>query len=118
MADHEVTLGEVYRAIVEVRQEQRDMRKDLVGRKEYEADQEGIERRFQNSDAIHNQLDSKVAAVDAKHIVEIKDLKASLAAAEKEQRQNKSKWILAMVTAAAGAVFSVIAAIALQGGAG
>lgn len=42
----EVTLGEVYRAVMEIRQEQRDMRRDLIGRAEYESDQESIERQL------------------------------------------------------------------------
>ena len=61
MPENEVTLGEVYRAIVEVRQEQRDMRKDLIGRAEYESDQEGIDRRFEESGKVHTALESKVA---------------------------------------------------------
>jgi hypothetical protein len=65
MPDHEVTLGEVYRAIVEVRQEQRDMRKDLIGRAEYESDQEGIDRRFEESAKVHTQLETRVAEVNA-----------------------------------------------------
>lgn len=118
MAEHNVTSDELYRLIQSMDKKLDRMHSDMVGRKEYEADQEGIERRFQNSDAIHNQLDSKVAAVDAKHAAELKDIRSSLAAAEKDQRQNKSKWTLAMVTAVVGAVLSVIAGIALQGGAG
>jgi hypothetical protein len=65
VADNEVTLGEVYRAIVEVRQEQRDMRKDLIGRAEYESDQEGIAHKFQESSKVHTQLESKVATEGA-----------------------------------------------------
>jgi transcription antitermination factor NusA-like protein len=65
VAENEVTLGEVYRAIVEVRQEQRDMRKDLIGRAEYESDQEGIAHKFQESGKVHVQLEAKVAAEGA-----------------------------------------------------
>jgi len=65
VAENEVTLGEVYRAIVEVRQEQRDMRKDLIGRAEYESDQEGIAHKFQESGKVHTQLETKVATEGA-----------------------------------------------------
>lgn len=65
MAENEVTLGEVYRAIVEVRQEQRDMRKDLIGRAEYESDQEHINSRFEESGKVHVQLEAKVTAESA-----------------------------------------------------
>lgn len=65
MAENEVTLGEVYRAIVEVRQEQRDMRKDLIGRAEYESDQEHINSRFEESGKVHVQLETRVAEVNA-----------------------------------------------------
>lgn len=62
MPENEVTLGEVGRRLGEVLLEIRDMRKDLVGRPEYEADQEGIDRRFEESGKIHTALEAKVAA--------------------------------------------------------
>jgi hypothetical protein len=65
MPENEVTLGEVYRAIVEVRQEQRDMRRDLIGRAEYESDQEHINSRFEESGKVHVQLETRVAEVNA-----------------------------------------------------
>lgn len=71
MAENDVTLGEVYRAIVEVRQEQRDMRNDLIGRAEYESDQEGIAHKFQESGKVHVQLDARVAEVNAARKVAI-----------------------------------------------
>lgn len=36
----EPSIGEVYRVVLDVREEQRAMRKDLIGRAEYESDQE------------------------------------------------------------------------------
>jgi hypothetical protein len=112
MPDHEVTLGEVYRAIVEVRQEQRDMRRDLVGRAEYEADQEGIDRRFEESGRVHVVLEAKVAAVDAKVDSKVTTLEQKIDAAEKDQRANRSKWALAWVGIVAspllGIVFNII----------
>lgn len=71
MAENEVTLGEVYRAIVEVRQEQRDMRKDLIGRAEYESDQEGIAHKFQESAKVHTQLEARVVGEGASREVAV-----------------------------------------------
>jgi len=116
--ENEVTLGEVYRAIVEVRQEQRDMRKDLVGRAEYESDQEGINRRFEESSKVHTVLEAKVAAVDTKVDAKVSALEQKAAEAEKEQRQNRGKWTFALVMAGVGAVLSFIGSVLVaQGGA-
>lgn len=62
MPDHEITIGEVGRRLGEVLVELRDMRRDLVGRAEYESDQEGIDRRFNESGNVHTALEAKVAA--------------------------------------------------------
>lgn len=43
---HEVTLGEVYRRQQETLAELREMRRDLIGRAEYESDRESVERRL------------------------------------------------------------------------
>lgn len=111
-------MGEVYRLVIAVQHDLRDMRKDLIGRGEYESDQEGIDRRFQSSVEAHTELKSDISSVIAESRTGIKDLSKRMDDAEKEARQGRGKWVLAMVTAAAGAVFSVIAAIALQGGGG
>lgn len=37
----EPSIGEVYRVVLDVRDEQRAMRRELIGRPEYESDQEG-----------------------------------------------------------------------------
>lgn len=65
MPDHEITIGEVGRRLGEVLVELRDMRKDLIGRAEYESDQEGIDRRFEESGKVHVQLETRVAEVNA-----------------------------------------------------
>lgn len=65
MPENEVTLGEVSRRLGDVLVELREMRKDLIGRAEYESDQEGIAHKFQESGKVHVQLEAKVAAVDA-----------------------------------------------------
>lgn len=42
----EVTIGEVYRLALRIDQRLDQITKDMVGRQEYESDQEGIERRL------------------------------------------------------------------------
>lgn len=64
MPDHDITIGEVGRRLSEVLVELREMRKDLIGRAEYESDQEGIDRRFEESAKVHTQLEAKVAAAE------------------------------------------------------
>lgn len=71
MADHDVTLGEVHRRQLETLAEVRDMRKDLIGRPEYEADQEGIDRRFQDSATVHTQLETKVSTEKAERKADV-----------------------------------------------
>lgn len=65
MAENEVTIGEVGRRLSEVLVELREMRKDLIGRAEYESDQEHIDRRFEESGKVHVQLETRVAEVNA-----------------------------------------------------
>jgi hypothetical protein len=61
MPENEVTLGEVGRRLGELLVEFREMRQALVGRAEYEADQEGIDRRFEESGKVHIALEARVA---------------------------------------------------------
>lgn len=131
MPDHEVTLGEVYRAIVEVRQEQRDMRKDLIGRAEYESDQEGIDRRFEESGKVHTQLETRVSEVNAARKVAVAEEAAEREKAVSDEAQEREKgdariearldrisaWVkygvttgLTVLTAAVGWIISVWAA--------
>lgn len=63
--EHDVTLGEVYRRLGEALLELREMRKEVIGRAEYESDQEGIDRRFEESAKVHIQLEAKVTAEGA-----------------------------------------------------
>lgn len=65
MPDHEITIGEVGRRLGEVLVELREMRKDLIGRAEYESDQEHINSRFEESGKVHVQLEARVAEVNA-----------------------------------------------------
>lgn len=71
MPDQEITIGEVGRRLGEVLVELREMRKDLIGRAEYESDQEGIAHKFQESGKVHAQLEAKVATEGAAREVAI-----------------------------------------------
>lgn len=127
MADHEPTLGEVYRLVLGVGHDLRDMRKDLVGRAEYEADQEGIDRRFQGSNETHTEMKADIAGVKAEALGGIKDLVRRMDESdkeeqrrkddiEKEQRQNRSTRTFAIIMAVASAVLAVITPILLGAG--
>ncbi len=109
MADHEVTLGELSRGQERLEREQ----SKLISRPEYEADQEGIDRRFQESANVHAEMKAAAAADRAKFGAETKDTNARLDAYDKTQRENRSKWTLAMVSSGAAFVLSVIAGLIL-----
>lgn len=114
-ADHEPTLGEVYRLIVSLTHDVKDMRKDLISRAEYDADQEANDRRHRDAVTIHTHLDSKITFVDTKYAAELKDVRASLDSAEKEQRQNRAKWLFALVMAGATPIIGILVSILLRG---
>lgn len=129
MADHEITPAEVARTQQSLQQDLRELRKEAIGRAEYEADQEGIDRRFLESANVHTQLDTKVTvvdtkntakieAVDAKHTAENLAVREKLEAYDKEQRAGRSKWVLAMVTAVVASVLSLLGSVLIQGGVG
>lgn len=119
MAENEVTLGEVYRAIVEVRQEQRDMRKDLIGRAEYESDQEGIDRRFEESGKVHVQLEARVVEVNAARKVAVAE---EATAREKDTARIDARidriggWVKYGVTTAIGLITTAVGWILMNGG--
>lgn len=115
MADHEVTTGEVYRLLLSVQADVRSMRAEVIGRNEYEADQESIDRRFQESAKVHTDLETKVTAVRTQLGGEITKIREGLEAAEKEQRQNRSKWALALTIAIVSSVLSIVAGVLVQG---
>lgn len=71
MPENEVTLGEVSRRLGDVLVELREMRKDLIGRAEYESDQEGIAHKFQESAKVHVQLEARLAEVNASRKVAV-----------------------------------------------
>jgi hypothetical protein len=69
--DNDFTLGEVGRRGIENSREMREMRKELIGRAEYESDQEHIADRFAESGKVHIQLEAKVVAEGAAREVAI-----------------------------------------------
>lgn len=116
MADHDVTLGEVYRRLGEALLELREMRRDLVGRAEYESDQEGIAHRFEESGKVHTSLEAKATAIEAKVDAKLDALELKVEAQEKEQRQTRSKWVFAIVMAVASPVLAFIVNLIARGG--
>jgi len=57
----DVTTGELYRLIQSMDKKLDRQHSDMVGRLEYESDQEGIAHKFQESSKVHTQLETKVA---------------------------------------------------------
>lgn len=114
MPEHDVTLGEVYRLIVSMDKRLSESLSKVVGRDEYEADQEGVNRRFEESGKVHIQLESKVAAVDTKHDAKHAALEQKIEAGEKEQRANRSKWTFSLVGSGVTFVLSIIAAVLIR----
>lgn len=121
MAEHDVTTGELYRLIQSMDKKLDQHHSDMVGRAEYEADQEGIDRRFEESGKVHTVLEAKVAAVDTKLDARFTDLEKKAADNATEQRRNRSNWTLSLVVAGVGAVLSFVGSTILilyiQGGA-
>jgi hypothetical protein len=115
----DVTTGELYRLIQSMDKKLDRQHADMVGRAEYEADQEGIDRRFEESGKVHTVLETKVAAVDTKVDAKVAELEKKAEAAATEQRRNRSNWTLSLVVAGVGAVLSFIgsAVLFIQGGA-
>lgn len=93
----DVTLGEVYRRVVEVGQEVREMHRDLIGRGEYEADQEGHV-------AAHRALGERIEAVRTETSEVRTDLSGRM-----DGQVRTIRWVLGGV----GAALAVVAAIVL-----
>lgn len=119
MAEHEVTIGEVGRRLGEVLVELREMRKDLIGRAEYESDQEHINDRFAESGKVHVQLEAKVAAEGAHREVAVTK---EATAREKDTARIDARidrigaWVKYGVTTALGLIVTVIGWILANGG--
>lgn len=114
MPEHDVTAGELYRLIQSMDKKLDTMHMDMVGRKEYEADQEGVNRRFEESGKVHTDLKAEVAAVDTKHDARHAALEQKIEAGEKMQRETRSKWTLSLVGSGVTFVLSIIAAILIR----
>lgn len=114
MPDNDISTGEVHRLFKDLQQDVRDLRDAFIGRPEYEADQEGIDRRFEESGKVHTQLEAKVAAVDTKVDAKVEALELKVEATEKEQRANRSKWQLALVMAGVSMVLSIVGGLLIE----
>lgn len=114
MAEQDVTTGELYRLIQSMDKKLDRQHADMVGRLEYEADQEGVNRRFEESGKVHTQLEAKVSAVDTKVDAKFSALEQKVEAGEKEQRRNRSAWTLSLVGSGVTFVLSIIAAVLIR----
>lgn len=119
MAENEVTLGEVSRRLGDVLVELRDMRKDLIGRAEYESDQEGIAHKFQESAKVHTELKAEVATEGAAREVAITK---EATAREKDAARIDARidriggWVKYGVTTALGLITTAVGWILANGG--
>lgn len=120
--DHEVTLGEVYRRLGEALLELREMRRDLIGRAEYESDQEATAARFARMDdtvkewrdtstAEHVQIraDLKTVKLDAR--ADVAALKERMDAAEERGKSQRWAVVLAIIVGAVGTVTGIVGAV-------
>jgi predicted nucleotidyltransferase component of viral defense system len=117
VADHEVTLGEVYRLAERIDKRLDAITKEMVGRDAYEADKRATERRFKDAENDHAELKATVAAVDAKVDSKVKALETSIAGAEKERQQERSRRGFVLFMAVASPVIAVVVSILFNGGA-
>lgn len=115
MPEHEVTLGEVYRLVVAVQKDLREFQRELVGRKEYQSDQTGIDRRFAGLTTELAEIKSDLASADARLEAETGEITRRLDETDKEQRRNRQSWTLSLVGIGATAILGPIATILIQG---
>lgn len=124
MPDHEITIGEVGRRLGEVLVELREMRNSLIGRAEYESDQEHINDRFAESGKVHVQLEAKVVAEGA-----VREVAVTKEATEREKADAKLearidriggwvKWGGSAALAVIGLIVTVIGWIVVTGNGG
>lgn len=119
MPDHDVTLGEVHRRVGEALLEIREIRKELIGRAEYESDQEGIDRRFEESNKVHTQLEAKVDAEGGAREVAITK---EVTAREKDTTRIDVRidriggWVKYGVTTALGVIMTAVGWLLANGG--
>ncbi|HLV03679.1 MAG TPA: hypothetical protein VKY79_03760 [Actinomycetaceae bacterium] len=126
MAEHEPTLGEVWRRVEGHGHDIRDLRKELIGRPEYESDQEGIDRRFRVSDTVHAEIRAEQASQKAEFRGDLKALRDRMDASEKadqqrrdeiekEQRQNRQTRTFAVALAVFTSILAVVMPVLLRG---
>lgn len=109
MAEHEVTLGEVYRLVLRVDGRLDALSRDMVGRNEYESDQEAIERRLAA-------LETKTSAEHAKLHTRVDDLQKSELDLKKVQTQGRLALAGSALAALVAVVGAIVVAIINQGG--
>lgn len=109
MPDHEITLGEVYRLVLRVDGRLDAITRDMVGRNEYESDQEGIERRL-------TVLETKISAEGAKLHSRIDEVQRSDTDLRKVQIQGRLAMVGSGVAALIAAVGLIVVAIINRGG--
>lgn len=113
---HEVTLGEVYRGIQRLDAHLERIATDMVGRGEYEADQESIAARFAHHDQALAEWKHQSTAAHVDLGGRIDGLSSRMHDAEKAQKENRSKWTLAIVIAVVSPVATFLVNLMLRGG--
>lgn len=112
MAD-DVTLGEVARRIDSVLTEVRDMRKDVIGRREYESDQEGIAVKFATAERALRDWKTTSTEANVDLGARISALAARTEKNEENQKANRQKWIFALVMALASPLAAFLVNLAM-----
>lgn len=112
---HDITLGEVYRLLVSMDRKIEETNRNVVGRAEYESDQEGNAARHKaNEDALREWKQTSTEA----HIelgVRITAVAQRVETGEKAQKENRSKWILAIVMAVASPIAAILVSLIFRG---
>ena len=125
MPDNDVTLGELNRRTAENAKDIREVRRETIGRAEYESDQEGIAERFANSNLVHADLkaqatanDARITAVDEKHTAENKEILKKQEQYEKDQQGQRSQRITTILGWVASPIVGAILANLFRGSPG
>lgn len=109
MPEHEVTLGEVYRGIQRLEARFDRFSQEVVGRKEYESDQEATERRLAS-------LETKTSAEHANLHGRIDGLQKSDLDLKKVQTQGRLALAGSAVAALVASIGLIVVAIINRGG--
>lgn len=119
MPEHDVTNGELYRLTVSMDKKLDTMRAEMVGRAEYESDQEHINDRFVESGKVHVQLEAKVVAEGA-----VREVAVTKEATEREKGDSRLEaridriggWVKWGGSAAITVILAVLGWILVNGG--